>query len=142
MLERTSHHELLTQWRADWTGSLTPSQLVELFERAVNALWRRAHLSLGELTLVAIVERVIHLGGENAPLLKTIQVTAGGVDFSGLRQVAPTLEHAGFEECLVGLVYELLRVLGTLTGEILTPGLHAELREVKPSPEDSGKEQS
>ncbi len=51
--------------------------------------------------------------------------------FGELRQKAPNLEVKFLEESLVFLMLELLRVLGVLTGEILTPGLHAESRKVQ-----------
>ena len=58
--------------------------------------------------------------------------------FGELRQKAPNLEVKFLEESLVFLMLELLRVLGVLTGEILTPGLHAELRKVQVQSADEG----
>ncbi|MFL5348599.1 MAG: hypothetical protein ACJ8AT_27705 [Hyalangium sp.] len=115
---------------------LPPQALVELYEHALDTLWRRAHLSLGEITLMAIVERVHLYGTEKYPHLAALKIETSGVHCGELRQTAAALGRALLEESLEFLVVELLRVLGTLTGEILTPGLHAELRKVQARPTD------
>jgi hypothetical protein len=131
MAERNIHSEVVRAWRAARAEPLSPQALVELYERALDALWRRAHLSLGEVTLMAIVERVLHHGTEKYPHLAPLKIETSGVHVGELRQAALALDGVLLEESLEFLVVELLRVLGTLTGEILTPGLHAELRKVQ-----------
>ncbi|WP_257463332.1 hypothetical protein [Archangium lipolyticum] len=131
MPERNVHSETVKAWRDGWAGNLSQHELVELYERALDALWRRAHLSLGEVSLMAIVDRVLHDGAERFPHLSALKVETSGVRFGELRQGAPVLDRALLEDSLTFLVVELLRVLGALTGEILTPGLHVELRKVR-----------
>jgi hypothetical protein len=118
-------------WRKEWSGKLSQSELVDVLERTLDALWRRAHMSLGEVTLMAIVDRVLHQSSEKFPHLAALKVETSGVNVSELRASAPTLDVQLLEESTLFLVVELLRVFGALTGEILTPGLHAELRKVK-----------
>lgn len=130
MSQRNIHHEIVEAWRDGWAGTLPRHTLVDVFERALDALWRRAHLSLGEITLMAIVDRVLHQGTEQFPHLALLKVETGGLNFSELRQSARSLDGELLERSLVFLVCEVLRVLGVLTGEVLTPGLHAELRKV------------
>jgi hypothetical protein len=141
MPERSHHSEVVGAWLDGWAGRLSQPELVDVFERALAALWRRAHLSLGEITLMAIVDRVLHEGAEAYPHLVSLKVEARGADFGALREAAPRVAVALLEESLVFLVVELLRVFGVLTGEILTPGLHAELRkvQVRPADEKGGK---
>jgi hypothetical protein len=131
MHERNLHDKVIMEWRKGWTGTLAHAALLDVFERALDALWRRAHMSLGEMTLMAIVDRVLHQGSEKFPHLTLLRVETSGLHFGDLGPSAPSLDRALLEESLVFLVYELLRVFGTLTGEILTPGLHAELRKVR-----------
>jgi hypothetical protein len=131
MAERNVHSEAVMDWRSGWMGTLSQHELVEVYERTLDALWRRAHLSLGEVSLMAIVDRVLHEGTELYPHLAVLKVETSGVQFGELRQVAPSLDKAVLEESLTFLVVELLRVFGALTGEILTPGLHAELHKVQ-----------
>ncbi len=130
------HSEVVSAWRDGWAGQLSQQELVDVFERALDAIWRRAHLSLGEVTLMAIVDRVLHQGVEAYPHLAPLEVKPSGARFGALREAAPEVAVAPLEESLVFLVVELLRVFGALTGEILTPGLHAELRKVRAGPVD------
>lgn len=138
MPERKSHDELVKDWCKDWAGILPAPELIDVYERALDALWRRANLSLGEVTLMAIVDRVVHQGLERFAHLAALKVELSGVHCGELRLNAPALDAARLEESLQGLVVELLRVLGTLTGEVLTPGLHEELCKVRPGVEDRG----
>jgi len=131
MSERNIHRETLRTWRDGWGGTLSQHELVDLYERALDSLWRRAHLSLGEVSLMAIVDRVLHEGTERFPHLAALKLETSGVQCGVLRHAASALEPAVLEESLSFLVAELLRVLGSLTGEILTPGLHAELLKVR-----------
>lgn len=137
MPERNIHEEVISAWREGWAGTLAPPALLDVFERALDALWRRAHMSLGEMTLMAIVDRVIHQGGEKYPHLALLKIETSGVHFGELHHSARTLDRERLEESFVFLMYELLRVFGALTGEILTPGLHAELHKVRVPPSAS-----
>jgi len=132
MAQSNSHSDTVKAWCQGWHGSLPVPALLDVYERTLAGLWRRAHMSLGEITLVAIVDRVLHHGVERFPHLAALKVEASGVHFGELRPSAEALQVALLEESLQFLVVELLRVLGTLTGEILTPGLHAELLKVRP----------
>jgi hypothetical protein len=136
MAERNIHSDAVRAWRADRTGALSHQELAGLYERALSALWRRTHQSLGEITLRAIMERVLHQGVEVFPHLAALKVGPSGIHFEEMRQAALALDLELLDESLAYLVAELLRVFGTLTGEILTPGLHAELRKVQPLPAD------
>jgi hypothetical protein len=131
MPERNIHNDIVRAWRDGRAGPLSQQGLVDLYEHALDALWSRAHQSLGEITLMAIMERVLHSGAERFPHLAALKVETSGVHFAELRQTAQSLDVALLDESLEGLVVELLRVFGTLTGEILTPGLHAALRKVQ-----------
>jgi hypothetical protein len=142
MPAQNSHHETVKAWCKGWAGTLPVPELINVYEHAVDALWSRAHMSLGEVTLMAIVDRVLHHGVERFPHLAALKVEASGLHFEELRMSAPALDVARLEESLEFLTVELLRVLGTLTGEILTPGLHEELRKVRPDAEDKKGERT
>ncbi|HYO57754.1 hypothetical protein [Archangium sp.] len=136
MPERNIHSETVRAWRDCWAGTLSHEALVNVYERALDALWRRAHMSLGEITLMAIVDRVLHDGTGKFPHLAALKVETSGVQFGALRVAVQGVDLALLDESLAFLVVELLRVLGTLTGEILSPGLHAELSKVRVHPVD------
>jgi hypothetical protein len=133
---RQTHSDIVKAWRDGCGGLSSSDELVSLYERALDALWRRAHLSLGEITLMAIVDRVLHDGTWKFPHLAALKIETSGVQFAAFRLAAQRIDPVLLDEALASLVVELLRVFGTLTGEILTPGLHAELRKVQVHPVD------
>jgi hypothetical protein len=105
-----------------------PAQLVTLFEGALSALWRRAEVTLGEVTLTAIVDRVLYTASETHPLLSTLTIEKAGISFDGFREQGA--QHANLPEAVCLVLVEFLTVIGHLTDEILTPALHAELSKV------------
>ena len=111
---------------------LAADQLLQLFEKALRVLWQRAQGTLGDVTLVAIVERVLHGTVERFPLLAAFKVDASGFHFDALREQVgdPVALAQGIELFLV----EFLTVVGSLTAEILTPSLHSALSGVTAVP--------
>lgn len=110
------------------------------FEELLGALWRRAHRTLGEVTLGAIVGRVLHVSVQRYPLLAGLGVDGSGVRFDDLRVRAATLEPELLTGAVRFVVVELLTVLGNLTAEILTPPLHDELARAGPDGPDEHQE--
>lgn len=102
-------------------------RLVRSFEAAAFALWRRAHRTLGDITLTAIFDRVLYNAAEQHPLLASLEVGASGLDCEELREQSSGLDPDELAEGIRFLLEEFLSVLGNLTAEILTPALHAEL---------------
>lgn len=124
-----SHGAHVDAWLAKRAAGLAAAGRRRLFEQALTALWRRAGRTLGEVTLGAILDRVLYTAVERYPLLATLELDGdhiqwGGVPPSEAPAVAAELEAGRF------VLVELLTVLGILTGEILTPALHAELASV------------
>jgi hypothetical protein len=102
--------------------------MVTLFEGALSALWRRAEITLGEVTLTAIVDRVLYTASETHPFLSTLKIERAGVSFEGFREQGA--RHANLREAVRLVLVEFLTMIGHLTDEILTPALHAELSKV------------
>ena len=128
--DEAEHAALVEAW-LDRVGPLDPAQLVAVFERALSALWRRAEVTLGEVTLTAIVDRVLYTTAETHPFLSTLKIDERGVCFDAFRQVR--VGHADLTDAVHLVLVEFLRVLGHLTDEILTPALHAELSKITPA---------
>jgi hypothetical protein len=121
------HAAVVSAWAArDLEGKPSP-QMVQAFEEAFAALWRRAGVALGEVTLIAIVDRVFRDSVASFPLLESLAVGGGAVDFAPLRERALGLEPERLREPLVFVLVRFLTVLGNLTAEILTGALHSEL---------------
>jgi hypothetical protein len=121
--EGTSHEAFVDAWLRGATEKLPPAAFAVLLERSLDALWRRAQVSLGDVTLGAIVDRVLSVASESYPPVATLKVKEAGVSFDDL---SGTIERDAVRFILV----ELLTVVGNLTDEILTPELHAALSKV------------
>jgi hypothetical protein len=125
------HAGYVDAWLDRAAQTPAPAQLITLFEQALGALWRRTEGTLGEVTLTAIVDRVLYTASEQYPFLSTLTVESAGISFDGLRSQGAHDTNLRDALCLV--LVEFLTVLGHLTDEILTPALHAELSRVPPS---------
>ncbi len=108
------------------TGS-PPEPLLRAFEQAFAALWLRADRTLGEVTLTAIVERVLSRAADRHPVLSPLEVAAAGLRCDGLLARAGSLHHERLADGIRFVLVEFLTVVGNLTADILTPALHAEL---------------
>ncbi|HEX7600673.1 MAG TPA: hypothetical protein VF316_03670 [Polyangiaceae bacterium] len=95
----------------------------------MGALWRRSVVTLGEITLWAVVDRVLYMVSETHPFLSTLTVEKTGLRFDGFREQGGALD-ANLRPAVRLVLVEFLTVLGHLTDEILTPALHAELSKV------------
>lgn len=115
---------------------LTPARagsneaLFDRFERGFAAVWARTEVTLGNVTLTAIAERVLHTTAERHGWFGALSIEPGGLDSRALRERLATLPRAELERGVEELLSELLIVLGSLTAEILTPALHAALTKV------------
>jgi hypothetical protein len=103
---------------------LSPKRLREVFEAAFDAIWRRARTTLGDVTLLAIVKRVLHNACEQYPAFSQIVVTAAGIDASEIERKLGHLSLEELEPAVRCVLVELLTVIGNLTADILTPALH------------------
>jgi hypothetical protein len=94
-------------------------------------LWSRTKTTLGEVTLTAIAERVLHNASEHFPFVCQLTGEAsGGGQFRDLDAQAGAVDGAELIAGIRFVLTEFLTVLGNLTAEILTPVLHAALSNV------------
>lgn len=157
MVSDNDHSTCVNAWMERTAKGLPPERLLQVFEQSFAALWRRAHQTLGDVTLTAIVDRVLYVAAEQHPLLSALKVEETGLRVQDLHERAAGLEHdrvSEVSEAVRFVMVEFLTVLGNLTSEILTPALHAELSNVPaegghdengsrggpPSPENKGGE--
>jgi hypothetical protein len=118
-------------WLERSAKGLSPEGLLRLFEAALGALWIRTKITLGEVTLSAIAERVLYASSEKFSLLWSLKVEpADGFQFRELSEQIGSVQPSELREPLRSVLVELLTVLGNLTAEILTHELHAEIRNV------------
>jgi hypothetical protein len=125
------HEAAVAAWFQRAARGRSVTSLVRVFEDTFARMWQRALVTLGEVTLTAIVERVLHTAREQFPFLASVDVVPTGVHWSlGAQEINPAQAAAASRFFLV----EFLTVLGTLTDQILTSALHAELATGRTSP--------
>ena len=132
MGDENDHDECVDAWMERAARGKPPDRLLRAFEEAFAAMWRRAHVTLGDVTLTAIVDRVLRAASERYPIVAELQVDETGLRCEGLRQRAPSPECRELEQAVRFVLTEFLTVLGNLTDEILTPALHDELSSAAP----------
>lgn len=128
MPDELDHAAVVDAWLHWSPKDHPPEQLVQRLDAALRALLGRTETTLGDVTLAAIVDRVLHNTVESHPRFASLRFEPGkGVECQGLRAQADAMRDGELREGIRFVIVELLRVLGNLTAEILTPELHAEL---------------
>jgi hypothetical protein len=123
------HKTRVGEW-LDRTRDLSPVEFVDAFQLAFDALWERALQSLGDVTLTAIVDRVLHTTIEAFPIVAPLGIVADKLQCRALRAKAAEMARAELAEVAKFVLVQFLTVLGNLTAEILTPALHSGLSNV------------
>ncbi len=125
MRDDAAHAAVVDRWLAARAGALSSLQLCDLFEAAFAAIGDRTGTILGEVTLGAIADRVLHVAGEAHPCFRGVVALDGArLDAETLRSVARTMPEAELRAGIRFVLVELLIVIGNLTAELLTPELH------------------
>lgn len=135
----SDHGAHVDAWMAQASEGLSREQLVVVFGQGFSALWRRAHQTLGEVTLTAIADRVLYNATEKYPVLSGLALEGAGLRCEELRDRAASLPAEELTAGLRFVLVEFLTVLGNLTAEILTPVLHAELAGIAGTDREGGK---
>jgi hypothetical protein len=125
-----AHAACVDAWMTRVGRDAPPPQLLRAFEQAFAALWKRALPTLGEVTLSAIVDRVLTGAAETFPPFATLDVDASGLRLEELKGREDGMERERLAAGLRSILVEFLTVVGYLTAELLTPSLHAELSSV------------
>lgn len=139
MMQLNSHFRQVELWVEQKLNGLSHGEVIEAFNKAFQRVWGKAELTLGRVTMQAIADRIVHVGHEEYPWLSPIHKSNDGIDLSELTQ---NINHISDKELRLGLSYvlaEFLRVLGSLTAEIISSKLHAALME-DPGAESSNAE--
>jgi len=134
-MNETDHQTCVDGWLERQAEDLAVPQLIDLFDRALAAVWERAHRTLGEVTLTAIMDRVLHTAVERHSVLSALKLESAGIRSADLAAHVRSGEE--LTEAMRFLLVEFLTVLGNLTADILTPALHSELTAVTARPEAS-----
>jgi hypothetical protein len=130
MHSHAEHHIAhVDSWLREAATDLAAPQLLELLQRALVAMWQGTKVTLGEVTLTAIVDRVLYTASERHPFVAIAKVEGAAVGFE-VQQSGDIHNVHRLREVVRFVLVEYLTVLGNLTDEILTPALHAVLANV------------
>jgi hypothetical protein len=140
VLDESDHRAQVDAWMDRADKDAPPERLLDAFEQAFGAVWRRARLTLGDVTLMAILDRVLYTAAERFPLLSPLEVDATGLRSDKLRERAGSLRRDQLADAIRFILVEFLTVLGKLTAEVLSPALHSELAKVAPGAAVPGEE--
>jgi hypothetical protein len=109
------------------TAGRNQPQLVHLLERALNALYASARKVLGEVTLAAIVDRVLFTAAERHAFLADLRFESSSISAKKLLERSPAPDESALRDAMRFVLIEMLTVLGNLTAELLTPAFYSEL---------------
>jgi len=135
MTGENTHRAAVAAWLHRAPGD--PDALSRAFDDTFAAMWQRTKLTLGEVTLTAIVDRVLHIARDQFPVLGSVELTADGLRSS----TPPGSSRARLAEGIEFVLVEFLTVLGNLTADILSHALHAELSR-QPRASDASRDDS
>lgn len=127
MPEPIDHDAFVTRWMERATAGRNQPQLVDLLERALNALYASARKVLGEVTLAAIVDRVLFNAAERHAFLADLRFESSSISAKKLLERPPVPDDSALRDAMRFVLIETLTVLGNLTAELLTPSFHSEL---------------
>jgi hypothetical protein len=126
----SDHEAVVRAWLAQYGAGLSSQAQVDLLARAFDALWQRASRPLGDVTLTAIVGRVLCVSAEHFTELGLLKFEQTTLRCEALREAAAGLPPPRLLEAIRFVLVQFLSILGHLTAEILSPALHAELARV------------
>jgi hypothetical protein len=127
VIDEYDHVACVKSWMKRAEGDGSPQQLIVAFEEGFGVLWRRAHQTLGTVTLMAIADRVLYTAAEHYKMLSVLKIDSTGILCCDLKAESGQLDQRQLTEGIRFMLVEFLTVLSSLTADILTPSLHAEL---------------
>jgi hypothetical protein len=129
-MKQTNHHvRQVDIWVEEKLKGQNRKEMIDSFNEAFQRVWTKAELTLGSVTMLAVADRIKHISREAYPWLAPIQKKNDGIDVTGLAQGESPMSEDELRQGLSFMLGEFLRLLGNLTAEIISPKLHASLRE-------------
>ena len=137
------HGTAVVAWLARAMVSRSSHGLLRAFEAAIQTVWARAARTLGTVTLAAVADRVLSNAMERYSWLSALEPLPEGRFRCDELRLEQRLAGVPYADLVVGvrsILIELISLLGSLTANILTPDLHAELARM-PARELEGRPQ-
>ncbi len=135
-MRKQSHRALVSSWAKANGRGLSSAQRTRLYELALKAVVLRTERTLGELTVRALLRRLLVVGRSENPLLAALHLEGSTLRFDFEAVAGPPPAAAGLDRAFLSLLSGLLTLIDNLTGGILTPALQTELRKVRRTKEE------
>jgi hypothetical protein len=117
-------------WLGQASKGLRTDQLIDLFEQAQNVVWSAAHGPVSEVTLGAVLERVLLNASASLPPARHLKSGSKGICFDDFRKKAAKTHKDVMRALIRFVLLEFLAILGNITGGVLTPSLLTTLSQV------------
>jgi hypothetical protein len=131
MIDESDHAAFVNAWLEHLTKTLPQELRLEIFEASLSALWNCTRMTLGDVTLMAIMDRVLYNAAEKFPFFSALKVEPNrGFQGQDLRERLASISDPELMDGIRYVLVEFLTVIGNLTADILTPELHSELSKV------------
>jgi hypothetical protein len=127
LVSEKSHVACVERWFNRVAKGLPIGAFIDAAEAAFEAIFHRALQALGEITLIAIAERVVVHAADETPVLALLRIEPKGLDTRDLRDRANQVDRDHLTRGLCALLVEFLAVLERLTAGVLTEPLHEEM---------------
>lgn len=111
-------------------GGLSFDKQLQLFKKAFECIEKRTLRTLSSITLLVVLDRVLHQSKDKYSLLSELKIDQKGLSFDSLIHNINKHNSEQLIEALRYLMVELLTVLGSITADILSAPLHKELLNV------------
>ena len=123
------HSNFVMTWENKTNIGLSKVNRLRLFEMAIHAVEKRSCVTLSNVTLLVILDRVLHHCRDKYPVLSEVSLDTHSLNFQKLQNLE---DHKldDFIQALRYLLIEILKVLTRITADILTIPLHDELLKV------------
>ena len=124
------HSNKVKDWIDVATPRLSSPELIKLFELAVTKLWLRSCITIGDVTVLAIVDRALTTCAQVHKVSIPLSIGPTGIPWDEFRQAASNLSKDEIIQALAYFTTEFIAIASSITGEFLSAPLHKELASV------------
>ncbi len=114
-------------WIERSTAQISEKAMIILVGRTLQKMLVAIHYSVSEVTLAAVLDRVLYNSSEQHSVLKGIKANGIKLNFAGLKNV----RNENMQDAFHYLITEFIYIIGNLTAERLTPVLYQVLEHAK-----------
>lgn len=106
-------------------------ELLKIYQDLLQVIWNRILPTVGQVTIMTIMERALVLTKKNYSLINYLHITPQGISFEELFLLLEQEKELIIQEALKKLVVNVFDILKMLTGDILSQQLLVELESKK-----------